>query len=249
MGGAGPSKTRNEAHQKSKQKGRAVWRKLNGQTQPKLQRGPSSSAGAGPSQLKAQTGGQGPGCEDPAQRREHHSGVTPSLSFVPKSLQMVEVAQKLPTTAVEIADEVADEASQVFCAQKEFEIRENATQILPTSMEGTGLDPAKLSVRPLEISESEVGDEESEDLMHSVEDDLVLFESCDQLGLEEFSVGEDFQNFQSSNPIPLNYCFPDQASDWVLHKVKEIQHFVGINCEGYEVQFIALLTAMEAGYQ
>ncbi|KAF5469324.1 hypothetical protein F2P56_013408 [Juglans regia] len=162
---------------------------------------------------------------------------------------MAEVAQKPPTTAVEIADEAADEASKVFCAQKELEIREYATQTLPTSLEGTGMVPAKLSVKPLEVSESEVGDEESEDFMHSVEDDLALSEACDQLGLEDFSVGEDFQNFQSNNPIPLNYCFPNQASDWVLHKVKEIQHFVGISCEGYEEQFIALLTAMEVGNQ
>lgn len=43
----------------------------------------------------------------------------------------------------------------------------------------------------------------------------------------EFRVGE---------PILLNYMLPDQSSvsDWVFHKVKEIQQCVGMECEGFE---------------
>lgn len=63
---------------------------------------------------------------------------------------------------------------------------------------------------------------------------------------EEF---EDIQNNMLGNPIPLNFFFPNQASDWVIHKVKEIQHNVGIECDGNEEQFMALLTTIEAGHQ
>lgn len=38
------------------------------------------------------------------------------------------------------------------------------------------------------------------------------------------------------DPVLLKCLLPDQsgASNWVLNKVKEIHHFVGMDCEGYE---------------
>lgn len=38
-----------------------------------------------------------------------------------------------------------------------------------------------------------------------------------------------------------------QPLNWVLHKAKEIQHFVGFLCDGFEDRFIALLAAIEVG--
>lgn len=51
-------------------------------------------------------------------------------------------------------------------------------------------------------------------------------------------------------PIPLNYMLPSRScvSDWVLKKVKEIQHFWGMECEGYELQFMALFTTIEVDH-
>lgn len=51
-------------------------------------------------------------------------------------------------------------------------------------------------------------------------------------------------------PIPLNCRLPSQSgvSNWVLHKVKEIQYCVGMECEGFEEQFMALLTTIEVGH-
>lgn len=49
-------------------------------------------------------------------------------------------------------------------------------------------------------------------------------------------------------PIPrksLPLCQP--TTNWVIHKVQEIQRYVGIECEGFEEQFIALLTAIKVG--
>lgn len=37
-------------------------------------------------------------------------------------------------------------------------------------------------------------------------------------------------------------------SDWVLRKVKEIQYCVGMECIGYEEQFMALFIAIEADH-
>lgn len=52
------------------------------------------------------------------------------------------------------------------------------------------------------------------------------------------------------DPIPLQYLLPDHSSvsDWVLHKVKEIQHCVGFECGGFEEQFMALQIAIEVGH-
>jgi hypothetical protein len=36
-------------------------------------------------------------------------------------------------------------------------------------------------------------------------------------------------------------------SDWVLQCAKEIRCVVGVSCEGFEEQFMAILTAIEAG--
>lgn len=51
-------------------------------------------------------------------------------------------------------------------------------------------------------------------------------------------------------PIHLNFLLPYQPSafDWVLHKMKEIQHCMGIECKSFEEQFITLLTDIEVGH-
>lgn len=38
-----------------------------------------------------------------------------------------------------------------------------------------------------------------------------------------------------------------RASKWVLNKAREVQWCIGLSCEGFEDQFIALLTAIEIG--
>lgn len=51
-------------------------------------------------------------------------------------------------------------------------------------------------------------------------------------------------------PICLNYMLLVQSSisNWVFHMVKDIQKCVGMECEGFEEQFMALLTTIEAGH-
>lgn len=52
-------------------------------------------------------------------------------------------------------------------------------------------------------------------------------------------------------PIHLKCLLPDQScasSNWVLKKIKEIHHFVRMDCEGYEEQFMILFTAIEVGH-
>lgn len=51
-------------------------------------------------------------------------------------------------------------------------------------------------------------------------------------------------------PVPLNCLLPDQSyvSDWVFNKVKEIQHYVAVECEGYEEQFMALHAAIKCDH-
>lgn len=57
-------------------------------------------------------------------------------------------------------------------------------------------------------------------------------------------------------PIPLNSCPPLEyeksrginSSTWVLQKVKEIRQHVGISCEGFEAEFMVILTAIEASH-
>jgi len=43
-----------------------------------------------------------------------------------------------------------------------------------------------------------------------------------------------------------NICSGWEHSNWVLQRAKEIHHVLGISCEGYEEQFMAILTAIEA---
>ncbi|KAG6684306.1 hypothetical protein I3842_12G056500 [Carya illinoinensis] len=59
------------------------------------------------------------------------------------------------------------------------------------------------------------------------------------------------KDFRIQNPIPLNCMYPDpsSASDWVFQTVNDIKDMVGLKCEGYEEQFMALLTAIEVGHQ
>lgn len=67
-------------------------------------------------------------------------------------------------------------------------------------------------------------------------------------GSEHF--GEKELGGLDGDPFPPNFMLLGQpsASDWVLDKVKEIQHSVGLSCECFKDQFIALLTAIEDGH-
>lgn len=89
----------------------------------------------------------------------------------------------------------------------------------------------------------------------SASEDLFLLDEENQGGevgfvLEEEILEEQLE-FITQNPTPLNCLFLDQSSalDWVFNIVKDIQDLVGLKCEGYEEQFMALLTAIEAGHQ
>lgn len=53
---------------------------------------------------------------------------------------------------------------------------------------------------------------------------------------------------RDGDPTPLNSKFPGQCWDWILHKVKETQQFVGLNCDGFEEQFMTLFTAVEVAH-
>ncbi len=39
-----------------------------------------------------------------------------------------------------------------------------------------------------------------------------------------------------------------KSSAWVLQKVREIRHCVGVSCEGFEEEYMASLTAVESGH-
>lgn len=62
--------------------------------------------------------------------------------------------------------------------------------------------------------------------------------------------------FFGEEPIPLNSCPPfsnekyvgAKSSAWVLQKVKEICHHVGLSCEGFEEVLMALLTTIEVNH-
>lgn len=51
---------------------------------------------------------------------------------------------------------------------------------------------------------------------------------------------------EGEEPTPLN-SFHLKVSDWVIRKAIEINYCVGMTCEGFEDEFLALLTAIEAG--
>ncbi|KAG2672218.1 hypothetical protein I3760_13G030000 [Carya illinoinensis] len=52
------------------------------------------------------------------------------------------------------------------------------------------------------------------------------------------------------DPVPLSCLAPTEfeVSDWVFRKIKEIQQVVGMECVGYEEQFLALFTSIEASH-
>lgn len=87
--------------------------------------------------------------------------------------------------------------------------------------------------------------------------DMVLYKSVglgemvcnvsDRLGeVLPNSLGSDEENWETTTL--LNSLHPSsklRVSDWVLDKAREIQHYVGILCDGFEDQFIALLATVE----
>lgn len=69
-------------------------------------------------------------------------------------------------------------------------------------------------------------------------------------GSIKFSREEEMGSPMDGDPILLNFLLPGQslALDWVLDKVKEIQHSMGMCYEGFKDQFMMLLTTIEAGH-
>jgi hypothetical protein len=72
----------------------------------------------------------------------------------------------------------------------------------------------------------------------------------DVCGVDKIGVsGSESALYTRHEPLvfePLSCCSP-MASSWVLYKVKDIRHVIGFSCEGFEAQFMALLTAIKAG--
>ncbi|XP_040992716.1 uncharacterized protein LOC121239524 [Juglans microcarpa x Juglans regia] len=244
----GLSFTRKKAQQKGKyNKGWNVWRRAKSQEHfgawPSDVKahgiGPQPKAHSGGSLSRTQLNGSGSGPTELAKPSSSpiHSIELHGLGFVPDSIQTA------PIEVVGVAGVVLPES----CAQNPLL---GVEAKVPSALEnqssrmreaGVSLIPAAGSGRLVEDLELAEVEEDSDDFMHSVEDELFI--TC---GSEDFSMGSEFQNQNNKmgNPTPLNYYFPDQASDWVIHKAKEIQHVVGVECVGYEEQFIALLTAM-----
>jgi hypothetical protein len=76
-------------------------------------------------------------------------------------------------------------------------------------------------------------------------------DGSDVCGADKIGVaGSELALFTRDEPLvcePLSCCSP-LASSWVLQKVKVIRHVVGLSCEGFEGQFMVLLTAIEASH-
>lgn len=51
---------------------------------------------------------------------------------------------------------------------------------------------------------------------------------------------------EEEEPTPLNSFHP-RMLDWVIQKALEIKHYAGVTWEGFEDEFLVLLTAVEAG--
>jgi hypothetical protein len=57
---------------------------------------------------------------------------------------------------------------------------------------------------------------------------------------------------------PLNCCSPSMftrsecsepmASSWVLQKVNDIRHFIGLSCDGFVGQYLAPFTTIKASH-
>ncbi|XP_040996360.1 uncharacterized protein LOC121242550 [Juglans microcarpa x Juglans regia] len=68
--------------------------------------------------------------------------------------------------------------------------------------------------------------------------------------LSLFVDSEGSEEEEMGSPSPLQMLPPHiapQALDWVLKKVEELCGWVGLSCDDYKDQFMALLVAMEAG--
>lgn len=80
---------------------------------------------------------------------------------------------------------------------------------------------------------------------------LVEWEGRNLFGEEEKGMTLNRQWASSEGePIPLNHLLLTElnASDWVFQMVKDLHHWIGMECVGYEEQFMALLTAIEVGH-
>lgn len=81
--------------------------------------------------------------------------------------------------------------------------------------------------------------------------DSFSLDGYDACGLDKSGVaGSELVLLPRDEPLvcePLSCCSPS-ASSWVLQMVKVIQHVIGLSCVGFEGQFMALLTTIEASH-
>ncbi|XP_040990410.1 uncharacterized protein LOC121237637 isoform X1 [Juglans microcarpa x Juglans regia] len=85
----------------------------------------------------------------------------------------------------------------------------------------------------------------------SSSDVVVEWEGKKLFGEEERGVTPTLQWASSEGErIPLNRLLPNEltTSDWMLQKMKDLQHLTGMDCVGYEEQCLVLLIAIEAGH-
>ncbi|KAG6688119.1 hypothetical protein I3842_11G108500 [Carya illinoinensis] len=131
--------------------------------------------------------------------------------------------------------------------------------ILPSSRSGCTLR-GSVQNRPTGLGEEGGGGEEedsaSELFLSDEESSQRLLQGINEHEGEGGSeiggvILEGQKDFRIQNPIPLNcmYLDPSSVSDWVCQTVNDIKDMVGLKCEGYEEQFMALLTAIEVGHQ
>lgn len=82
-----------------------------------------------------------------------------------------------------------------------------------------------------------------------MEGSLVLFESNSggeiqqlpkMVAGERENTGRGKSIVEVEEPIPLNSFHPI-VSDWVIQKALEIKHCIGVTCDGFEDEFMALL--------
>lgn len=96
------------------------------------------------------------------------------------------------------------------------------------------------------VAEKELSDEsERADLVGEDETDVTLDLYEPSKGGENAGRVKTF--VEEEEPIPSNSFHPS-VSDWVIHNAMEIKHCVEITCEGFEDEFMTLLTTIEVGY-
>ncbi|KAG6700305.1 hypothetical protein I3842_08G105600 [Carya illinoinensis] len=190
------------------------------------------------------------------------------VHVTPATVESLKVKQKTP---VMMEQQLLPPREEVCAVREHLSMffPEICTQKLPNPSTETKADQKELpvTVEHLDLIE-ENGVEQN---MELVEDSSVSFHQSNLAENTDISVVPESQEINKMNsvvewegcnslddeiengdrtPFPLNCELPGDfdTSTWVFNKVKDIQHVVGLKCVGYEEQFLALLTAIEAGH-